>query len=172
MSFIHSSTVSKPLIVLVTTFLMLRLVPLWEGMYREVSLWYTLPFVVLLDDVIQYWYHRKAHEWKWLWNLHRPHHSGADMGVLVTFRENIFYVMLIPNIWFLAVMTYLGMGVAVALGLIMKYIVVIGAHSDLKWDRWLYQHKYLHPLAWVIEHTISTPCYPFCPSWKDRKRRY
>ena len=169
MSFIHSSTVSKPLIVIVTTFLMLRAVPQWEGMFREVSLWYTLPFVVLLDDLIQYWYHRKAHEWKWLWNLHRPHHSGPDMGVLVTFRENIFYVILIPNIWFLAVATYLGMGVAVALGLIMKYIVVVGAHSEVRWDSWLYQHKYLHPLAWIIERTISTPATHFAHHGKSAK---
>lgn len=169
MSFVHASTVSKPLIVLVTTFLLLQFFPRLENNYSHISLWYSLPLIMLVEDFIQYWYHRKAHEWKWLWNLHRPHHSSPEMGVLVTFRENIFYVMLIPNIWFLAVMTYLGFGIAVAWSLVLKYIVIVGAHSDARWDSWLYQHKWLHPLAWIIERTISTPATHFAHHGKTAK---
>lgn len=169
MSFIHTSTVSKPLIVLVTGFIMGVAVPQWSGMYSDTSLWIAVPFVLLVDDFIQYWYHRKAHEWAWLWNLHRPHHSGPDMGVLVTFRENVFYVMIIPNIWFLAMMTYLGMVEAVAIALVAKYIIVVSAHSDLKWDRWLYKYKSLDRLAWIVERTISTPATHFAHHGKTSK---
>jgi sterol desaturase/sphingolipid hydroxylase (fatty acid hydroxylase superfamily)/CDGSH-type Zn-finger protein len=169
LSFVHASTVSKPLIVLVSGALMLIFLPQMNNQFAETTLWISLPFVLLVDDIIQYWYHRKAHEWKWLWNLHRPHHSGPEMGVMVSFRENVFYVMIIPNIWFLGIVTYLGMGTAVAIALVMKYLVVIGAHSDFRWDRWLYQHKVLSPLAWIIERTISTPATHFAHHAKSSK---
>jgi len=35
--------------------------------------------------------------------------------------------------------------------------VIIAAHSETKWDRFLYKYKILHPLAWIVERTISTP---------------
>ena len=169
LSFVHSSTVSKPLIVIVTALIMGATLPMWEGAYSDTSLWIALPFVLLVDDFIQYWYHRKAHEWPWLWNLHRPHHTGPDMGVMVTFRENIFYVMIIPNIWFLGIMTYLGLIQAVAIALVAKYIVVVSAHSDVRWDKWLYKHKSLDKLAWIIERTISTPSTHFAHHGKSSK---
>jgi len=169
MSFVHSATVSKPLIVLVTGLLLSLAVPQSAGVLADWSLWISLPFVLLVDDFIQYWYHRKAHEWKWLWNLHRPHHSGPEMGVLVTFRENIFYVMIIPNIWFLAIVTYLGLAIPVAIALIAKYIVVVSAHSETRWDQWLYKYESLHPLAWIIERTISTPATHFAHHGKTSK---
>ena len=36
-----------------------------------------------------------------------------------------------------------------------KFILL--AHSETKWDRFLYRYKILSPLAWIIERTISTP---------------
>ena len=39
----------------------------------------------------------------------------------------------------------------------IKLIVILLAHSETKWDRFLYRYKILSPLAWVIERTISTP---------------
>jgi sterol desaturase/sphingolipid hydroxylase (fatty acid hydroxylase superfamily) len=35
--------------------------------------------------------------------------------------------------------------------------VIIGAHSDVAWDKPLYQIKWLSPVMWVVERTISTP---------------
>lgn len=157
MSFVHASTLSKPLIVYITFLIMSVLTPQLEHSASEMSLWISLPLILLVDDCIQYWYHRKAHEWQWLWNLHRPHHSGSDMGVMVSFRENLFYVMIIPNIWFLAVISFMGLGLPVAIGLVLKYIVILSAHSSVKWDAWLYRQPYLNKLAWIIERTISTP---------------
>ncbi len=169
LSFVHSSTVSKPLIVVVSAFILGVFLTEYEGVFTETPMWISLPFVLLIYDLFQYLYHRKAHERKWLWNLHRPHHLGHEMGVLVTFRENIFYVMLIPNIWFLGIMTYLGMGVAIIIALVAKYIVVVGAHSEVRWDQWLYKYNFLNPLAWIIERTISTPATHFAHHGKTSK---
>jgi sterol desaturase/sphingolipid hydroxylase (fatty acid hydroxylase superfamily) len=40
----------------------------------------------------------------------------------------------------------------------IKISIILLAHSEIKWDRFLYSYKILHPLAWIIERTISTPC--------------
>jgi sterol desaturase/sphingolipid hydroxylase (fatty acid hydroxylase superfamily) len=35
--------------------------------------------------------------------------------------------------------------------------IIIGAHSDVRWDAPLYRIPALSPLMWVVERTISTP---------------
>ena len=55
------------------------------------------------------------------------------------------------------------------LQLIIKQFIVIGAHSDIKWDRVLYKYKILNPLAWVIERTISTPSTHFMHHGKSNE---
>jgi hypothetical protein len=39
----------------------------------------------------------------------------------------------------------------------LAFMIILLAHSETKWDRFLYRYKVLHPLAWIIERTISTP---------------
>ena len=44
---------------------------------------------------------------------------------------------------------------------IMKMTVIYGAHSDIRWDKNLYKIKWLSPLMWIVERTISTPATHF-----------
>ena len=62
-----------------------------------------------------------------------------------------------PGIWFSGLLIYLGMGYVYLIYLPIKLVVILLAHSETKWDQYLYRYKILHPLAWVIERTISTP---------------
>lgn len=118
--------------------------------------WHFVAFLIL-DDMMQYWWHRLSHVNKVMWKLHRPHHVVEEMGVLVTYRNATLYYALMPGIWFSAMLIYLGMGYAYLIYLPIKLVVILLAHSETKWDRFLYKYKFLHPLAWVIERTISTP---------------
>ncbi|MDA8893773.1 sterol desaturase family protein, partial [Flavobacteriaceae bacterium] len=56
-----------------------------------------------------------------------------------------------------AVLIYLGMGYVYLFYLPIKLIIILLAHSETKWDKFLYRYKLLSPLAWIIERTISTP---------------
>lgn len=118
--------------------------------------WHFLAFLIL-DDMMQYWWHRLSHVSPLMWKLHRPHHVVEEMGVLVTYRNAILYYALMPGIWFSAVLVFLGMGYAYLIYLPIKLVVILLAHSETKWDQYLYKYKILHPLAWLIERTISTP---------------
>jgi sterol desaturase/sphingolipid hydroxylase (fatty acid hydroxylase superfamily) len=126
-----------------------QLASLWIG-------WHFIAFLVL-DDMMQYWWHRISHQNRTLWKLHRPHHVIEEMGVLVTYRNAVLYYALMPGIWFSAMLIYLGMGYAYLFYLPIKLVVILLAHSETKWDRFLYRYSWLNPLAWLIERTISTP---------------
>jgi sterol desaturase/sphingolipid hydroxylase (fatty acid hydroxylase superfamily) len=118
--------------------------------------WQLLAFLVL-DDMTQYWWHRLSHVNRKMWKLHRPHHVVEEMGVLVTYRNATLYYALMPGIWFSAMLVYLGMGYVYLFYLPIKLVVILLAHSETKWDRFLYRYKILSPLAWIVERTISTP---------------
>lgn len=123
----------------------------------------TLPIVaqvslfLLFDDMTQYWWHRTTHNVKWLYNLHRAHHNAEYLSIRVVYRNNVFYYMLMPGLWFSGALIYLGLGWVYAFYIVVKMAVIYGAHSDVRWDESLYRIKWLSPLMWVIERMISTP---------------
>ena len=151
----------KPIIFPLSALIFVKLLPEHQNYFLESTLWVSTLFVLIGDDFLQYWYHRKAHDWPWLWKLHRPHHTGKEMGVLVSYRNAVMYYFLMPNIWWLGTATYFGLYREVLIAIIAKQVIVTGAHSEARWDVFLYKHKFLQPLAWLIERFISTPCTHF-----------
>ena len=156
-SLISLPTLIQPGIFLLVLWLMGFAFPELEDYYIEASLWWHVLAFLIFDDMTQYWWHRLSHVNRKMWKLHRPHHVVEEMGVLVTYRNAILYYALMPGIWFSAVLIYVGMGYIYLFYLPIKLVVILLAHSETKWDRFLYRFKILSPLAWVIERTISTP---------------
>ena len=133
---------------------------LFSGQADVLKTWHWLPVLglfLILDDMTQYWWHRITHATPWLYKLHRPHHQAEYLSIRIVYRNNIFYYFLMPGLWFSGVLIYLGGGWVYAGYIIVKMSVIYGAHSDLRWDRHLYNIKVLAPLMWVLERTISTP---------------
>jgi sterol desaturase/sphingolipid hydroxylase (fatty acid hydroxylase superfamily) len=135
---------------------------LWFPFYEDYFissflLWHILAFLIL-DDLTQYLWHRFSHENAFMWKLHRPHHVVEEMGVLVTYRNAFLYYAFMPGIWFSAMLIFLGMTEVYLYYVPIKVSIILLAHSEIKWDRFLYKYKILHPLAWIVERTISTPC--------------
>jgi sterol desaturase/sphingolipid hydroxylase (fatty acid hydroxylase superfamily) len=123
--------------------------------------WWLMVIVLLLaDDLTQYWWHRLSHT-SVMWPLHRAHHSAAYMSVRVVYRNNAMYYALMPGLWLSGVLLYLGFGWVFVWYSVVKLTVIIGAHSSVRWDRWLYRYTALRPLAWLLERTISTPATHF-----------
>lgn len=157
----HLFVFIKPIIFFSMTYLLINILPQYRNIFSDATFWISSLIVIFGDDFLQYWYHRKAHQWSWLWKLHRPHHSSREMGVLVSYRNAIMYYVLMPNIWWLAMVTYFGLYQEMILAIILKQIIVTGAHSEARWDSFLYKYQSLHPIAWVIERVISTPATHF-----------
>lgn len=150
-------TLIQPAIFILTIWLCQSWLPQFEDYYIGVGLgWHILAFLIL-DDMTQYWWHRLSHTNRVMWKLHRPHHVVEEMGVMVTYRNAILYYAFMPGIWFSAVLIFLGMGYIYLFYLPVKLVIILLAHSETKWDRFLYRYKLLSPLAWIIERLISTP---------------
>jgi sterol desaturase/sphingolipid hydroxylase (fatty acid hydroxylase superfamily) len=44
--------------------------------------------IVLVGDLLTYWYHRASHAVPWLWAFHRVHHSSLELDWLAAHREH------------------------------------------------------------------------------------
>lgn len=166
-SFFVLSVLIKPAIVVAVLGLGSWLFPEAQFVWSDWSLWLMLPLFLFVDDILQYWYHRSAHEYEWLWKLHRPHHQAEEMGFFVSYRNAALYYVIMPNIWWIGLLTFLGGAKAVAIGLILKQLVIIGSHSPTKWDRFLYRFPWLNPLATIVERLIVTPAFHFAHHGKS-----
>jgi sterol desaturase/sphingolipid hydroxylase (fatty acid hydroxylase superfamily) len=136
------------------------LMPDQRGAWADGSVWAMLAVLLVADDFTQYLWHRLSHT-SVMWPLHRAHHSAAYMSVRIVYRNNAFYYALMPGLWLAGALVYLGFGWVYVGYTIVKLSVIIGAHSAVRWDAWLYRHAALRPLAWVIQRTISTPATHF-----------
>ena len=122
--------------------------------------WAMLLTLLLADDLTQYLWHRLSHT-SWMWPFHRAHHAAPYMGVRVVYRNNFFYYLFMPGLWASGVLVYLGFGWVYVAYSMVKMTVIIGAHSEARWDEKLYGIPVLRPLMWVLERTISTPATHF-----------
>jgi sterol desaturase/sphingolipid hydroxylase (fatty acid hydroxylase superfamily)/CDGSH-type Zn-finger protein len=151
--------ITKPLVVLMAIQLMTWLFPKQENVLLNLPIWAGLLLFLLVDDFLQYWYHRSAHEYKWLWKLHRAHHSATEMGLLVSYREAIWYFVVMPNIWWLGVFAYWGGAIPMAIGIVLKQIIIISSHSLATWDTFFYKRPALMPILKVLERIFITPAF-------------
>lgn len=155
--FLSLLAITQPLAILVTGKLGNWLVPQYKGALADWPWWAMVGVLILVDDMTQYWWHRLSHS-PLLWPLHRAHHSAEYMSIRITFRNNFFYYLMMPGLWFAGCLLYLGVGGLVyALYVVFKLFIILGAHCAWRWDEPLYRIPALRPLMWVLERTISTP---------------
>lgn len=148
---------TQPLVLFCGAALAAWLAPDAQGMLSSWPFLAVFGLFLIFDDLTQYWWHRTSHVVPWLYKLHRPHHNAPYLSIRVVYRNNFFYYLLMPGLWFSGALIYLGGGWVYAYYLVIKMTVIFGAHSDIRWDAPLYKIKWLSPVMWVIERTISTP---------------
>jgi sterol desaturase/sphingolipid hydroxylase (fatty acid hydroxylase superfamily) len=146
----------QPLIFFITGKLCAWLVPEFNLAWADFPVWAMVGILLVGDDLTQYWWHRLSHS-PLLWPLHRAHHTAHYMSIRMTYRNNFFYYAMMPGLWISGVLIYLGFANVYLVYVVVKLTVIMGAHCSVAWDAPLYRHKWLQPLAWVVERTISTP---------------
>jgi len=149
--------ITQPLVIAMGFAVAAFLAPDASDMLKTWPIWAVIGLFLIFDDMTQYWWHRISHSVPWLYNLHRPHHNAEYLSIRVVYRNNIFYYLLMPGLWFSGALIYLGGGWVYAGYIIVKMTVIYGAHSDVRWDAPLYKIKVLSPIMWIVERTISTP---------------
>lgn len=128
-----------------------------KNIFSWVPFYWGCLIIAVADDLTQYWYHRMHHEVPWLWRFHRTHHSASYMGMTMASRQNAIYTIFFSQIYLTLALIYLGLGIPAIVVRAIKSTITTLAHSSIPWDKPFYKYKILHPLAWVLERTISTP---------------
>jgi sterol desaturase/sphingolipid hydroxylase (fatty acid hydroxylase superfamily) len=148
--------VTQPLIFAIAGKLCAVAMPESRGAWAHLPWWAMTAILLVGDDMTQYWWHRVSHT-PLLWPLHRAHHTAHYMSIRVSYRNNFFYYLMMPGLWVSGVLIYLGFANVYLVYVVVKLAVIMGAHCAVRWDEPLYRHRWLHPLAWVLERTVSTP---------------
>lgn len=146
-----------PTILWTTAWTTEAVVPGSQGALAHWPVWLMFVVLVIADDLVQYWWHRLSHNCPRLFLLHRAHHSAEYLSVRLVYRNNIIYYALMPGLWFSGVLLYLGFAPAYYIYYIAKMVVIISAHSSVRWDAKLLQIPWLRPFMWVLVRVISTP---------------
>jgi sterol desaturase/sphingolipid hydroxylase (fatty acid hydroxylase superfamily) len=161
LAFLQSIVVIGPVISLGSAALAGLLVPEARNSLAGTAAWVQFVAFLVLDDLVQYWWHRSAHKYRVLWPLHRMHHAAPYMGIRIWLRNGFFYLLLMPNLWLSGMLIFIGFGKVYSFYYLLKIVVTAAAHSEIRWDSALYRHRWLHPVAWLLERTISTPATHF-----------
>ena len=154
--FIALVAIAQPLIFFVAGKLCGLAMPEQRGAWVEWPWWAMAATLLVADDLTQYAWHRLSHT-PLLWPLHRAHHTAHYMSIRITYRNNFFYYLMMPGLWLSGILIYLGFGNVYLVYIVVKLTVILGAHSAVRWDEPLYRIRWLRPLAWLAERTVSTP---------------
>jgi len=156
-SFLTLGIFTQPLVLFSGAVIASLIWPAGQGVLADWPVLAQIALLLIFDDLTQYGWHRLSHSLRWLYRLHRPHHNAEYLSVRVTYRNNLFYYLLMPGLWLSGGLIYLGLGWVYAGYAVVKMTVIIAAHSEKRWDRRLYDIKALAPVMWLVERVISTP---------------
>jgi sterol desaturase/sphingolipid hydroxylase (fatty acid hydroxylase superfamily) len=137
--------------------------PAWKGALAGIPLLPAYLGVLLISEVAFYWVHRWAHDGQrrpalhWLWRIHRTHHAGKYMNVLVTLRINLFWSFIVPTAWVTGFAIYLGQGKAAALVVLTIYGWNLVTHSHFRWDDAIRSHPRFGRMFRGLEHILVSP---------------
>jgi sterol desaturase/sphingolipid hydroxylase (fatty acid hydroxylase superfamily) len=152
------TALAGPVLGAATGWLLVTLLPASAGQWSHWPFWPAFLLFLLLEDFLHYWLHRYSHEWRWLWKLHRTHHSGTAMNVGLVFRYNIFWTLLLPQSWISALLIYMGLPEVFLAVTSVTFGVNLVTHCSARWDLWLLRKcPALTPLWLAFARVITTP---------------
>ncbi|NVJ99233.1 MAG: sterol desaturase family protein [Alphaproteobacteria bacterium] len=154
-------TITQPTVLIASRNLTAWIAPEVTGIFSDIPIVAGLALLLIFDDMMQYWWHRASHTFPWLYGLHRAHHNADYMSIRIVYRNNILYYAFMPSLWFSGALIQMGLDHIYPGYIIVKLLVIYGAHSSTCWDKRLYRVSWLSPVMWIVERTISTPATHF-----------
>ncbi len=146
-----------PLLALFSLKILPVLAPGLRNAFAWIPFGWALLIIIITVDLSQYWYHRLHHQVPILWRFHRTHHTAPYMSVLVNSRQNIFYITFLSQFYITAALAYAGLGLPALVYGAFQTLWSYAYHSSVRWDKPLYAIKWLHPVAWTLEHLLVMP---------------
>lgn len=106
--------------------------------------WWVWVLLILITDLVWYWYHRLGHQVNFLWAAHIVHHQSEEFNFTVAARITVFQSLIRNLFW--CVIPFLGFHPR----MVITILIVHGAYS-------FFTHTQLiGKLGW-LEHILITP---------------
>lgn len=163
-SFVLGGAVLRPMMSILTALAFELTLPSLQGALTEVPLIPAFLGISLIAEFFFYWTHRLSHEGagkyprlSGLWKLHRTHHSGKYMNVLTTFRQNLAWMVVQPEVWIFGMAIHMGLGAAAGIAAGIRLVWNLVTHTNFRWDDAIRCHKFAGPAWRVLEHVFVTP---------------
>jgi sterol desaturase/sphingolipid hydroxylase (fatty acid hydroxylase superfamily) len=151
------AVVAAPVIALVLGLLFQHVFPGSAEALVDAPFWLVFPLYFVTEEFCHYWVHRWSHEQRWMWKLHRTHHSAERLNTLVLYRYNVFWTLLLPQAWFGAAAVHLGLYQVFIVSNLITFSVNALTHTAYRWDLALRQLPGLEPVFRVLEKCITLP---------------
>ncbi|PLK26936.1 sterol desaturase family protein [Novosphingobium sp. TH158] len=136
--------------------------PATKGALAGANPWLVFAGLLLLTEFVFYWVHRWAHENRkarlpLLWKLHRTHHSGRHMNIVLMFRVNVFWYLIFPAALTIALGVHLGQPAAAAGVTLALSAWNAITHCNFRWDDRVRAHPRFGPAFRALEHVFVSP---------------
>jgi sterol desaturase/sphingolipid hydroxylase (fatty acid hydroxylase superfamily) len=151
------AVVAAPVIALVLGLLFQHVFPGSAEALVGAPFWLAFPIYFVAEEFGHYWVHRWSHEKRWLWKLHRTHHSAEQLNTLVLYRYNIFWTLMLPQSWFGAAAVHLGLYEVFFASTLVTFTVNLLTHTAYRWDLALRRLPGMEPVFRVLERWITLP---------------
>jgi sterol desaturase/sphingolipid hydroxylase (fatty acid hydroxylase superfamily) len=93
--------------------------------------WWSIPLLFISLEFCYYWYHRTAHQVRWLWATHAVHHSSKYFNLSAAYRLG-WTGWLSGNILFFMPLAWLGFQpIAIGIGLSLNLLYQFWIHTEL-----------------------------------------
>lgn len=117
--------------------------------------WYIWVICLLFDDHNFYWHHRLAHNIRFLWAAHLPHHSGKMFNLTVSVRNGWFIEFFKPIYWMW--MPLVGFEpIMIATCLIVNSFYQFFLHTQLVPSLGWFGKVFNTPWVHVVHHSSNT----------------
>lgn len=148
---------SAPVVAFGMALMTTYLFPETANRFADTPFWLAFPIIFLLQELSHYWLHRWSHEKRWLWKLHRTHHSATHLNALVLYRYNVFWTVILPQTWIGAITLHLGMPEVFMACVLIEFAVNALTHTPYRWDLALRRLPGMTPVFNVLEKIITLP---------------
>lgn len=160
-SFLFGRTLFAPLLAAAMGMGFGKLMPGLQGSLSEAPVWAGALGLLLIGEFLFYWIHRAAHnpaKHPHLFNMHATHHSARFLNLSVMSRYNVFWPLVQPYSWMIALGFYLGMQEAATLFFVTIMAWNTLTHTNFRWDDTIAKYLPFGPrIVQTIELIFITP---------------
>ena len=153
---VYTILIGAPILMRIATVVSEHAPFLRVGILNGMPTWISLPILIVDLDFVRYWLHRSMHRWRWLWALHKVHHSSRDINPLTTWRVHWLEFIYLNSVAFCAVLL---LGEFRALHPIVVGLLAasqFAQHSDIDWTYGPVGKLIVSPRFHARHHSVSS----------------